>query len=115
MSASQGCEPWPGELDALPPQQCLECFEKLRTVPDLPRRELPFEAERRQDAGGLPHVPFDGVQAEGAVGDVRDAEVLPARAQVLDAPGNHRPERDLERPAAEVEVAGPADPRVEVD
>src|SRR5687768_11764245 len=103
MSTSQGGEPWPGELDALPPQQCLKRSEKLRTVPDGSRRKFSFETEGRQDSGGLPHVPFDGVKAEGAVGDVRDAEVLPARQQVLDAHRDHGAQRDLEGPAAEVE------------
>ena len=61
--------------------------------------------------GRLADVPFDRMHAEGAVGDVRDAEVLAARQQVLDAHRDHRAERDLERPAAEVEVAGAADAR----
>ena len=43
-----------------------------------------------------PDAPFDRMDAEGAIGDVRDAEILPAGQQVLDADRDHRAERDLE-------------------
>ena len=41
--------------------------------------------ERSQRPGGLAHAPLDGMQAEGAVRDVRHAQVLAGRQQVLEA------------------------------
>ena len=91
-------------------------FEKLRTIPDRPRRDASVRGRTPPGCpAASPTFHSTGMHAEGAVGDVRDAEVLPARQQVLDAHRDHRAERDLERPAAEVEVAGAADAGMEID
>src|SRR4051812_13287364 len=87
----------------------------MLAIPDGPGSLLPFEAERGQDARRLTDVPFDGMNAEGSVGDVRDAQVFAARKQVLDANRDHGPERDLERPAPEIDVARSAGARMEID
>ena len=73
------------------------------------------EAERGQRAGRLADVPLDRVQPVAAVGDVRDAEVLARRQQVLDAPRDQGAERDLERQRADVDVVVAAAAGVQVD
>src|SRR6185312_11480688 len=112
MNTSQRFEGRPGELDALSDQQRLIVLQEMLAIPDGPGRLFPFEAERRQHARRLADAPFDRMNAERAVGDVRDPEVLPPGEQVLDADRNHRAERDLEGPAAEIEVAGAAGARM---
>ena len=72
-------------------------------------------AERGEVAGRLAGVPLDRVQAEGAVGDVRGAEALAGRDQVLEPLRDQRGERQLERAAGDVEVGVPAGRRVQVD
>src|SRR6185312_68432 len=115
MTASERLERRPGELDTLLPQQGLEFFEKRGSVPDLPRHEFPFKAEACEKTGGLADVPFHRMEAECTIGDVRHAKVLSARQQVFHPHWDHGAQRDLKRPAAEVEVAGPTNPWVEVD
>ena len=69
---------------------------------------LSLEAERREEPGDLADVPFDRVQAEAPLVMCVTPRFLPPGQQVLDAHRDQRAERDLERPAAEVEVAGAA-------
>ena len=96
-------------------QQQLELLETFRAIPDRPRCGVPLQAECCQYPGDFADVPFDRVDPERAIGDVGDAKVLSAWQQVLDPHGDHRAERDLEWPAAEIEVAGSADPGMQVD
>src|SRR6185437_1605754 len=105
----------PRELDAFAGEECLEGFEELRTMSDCARYMMPLQAERGEQAGRFANIPFDGMNAERAVRDVRNAQVLAAGQQILDPDGQHGPEGDLKRPTADVEVAAAADPRMEID
>ena len=98
-----------------PPQQRLKLVEKRAAIPDRPRREPRVRGRRLPGARRPRRRSIRRMHAKRPVRDVRDAEVLAARQQVLDADRDHRAERDLERPAAEVEVAGAADARMEID
>lgn len=97
-------------MDPLASEEGLKLVEKGWGAADLPGRDAALQAERHDRPGGFADAPFDGMEAEGAVGDVRHAEVLAGGEQVLDPDRHERAERDLERPAAEVEVSGAACP-----
>src|SRR5689334_10420737 len=108
-------EQWPGQFDALSHQQRLEFVQERRAISHRPRHDVPVDAERREESRSLADVPFDWMNAERSVGNVRDAEILSARQQVLDPHRNEGPERNLERPAAEIQRTGAADAGMEVD
>jgi hypothetical protein len=74
-----------------------------------------LQAIRGQQACHLADVPLDGMQPKRAVGDVRDSEVLAAGQDILHADRNHRAERDLEGPAADVEIRSTRRARMQID
>src|SRR5690242_14338644 len=90
-------------------------MEKLEPIPDRSRSQAALEAERAEKPGHFAHVPLDRMDPERAIGNVGHAEVLSAGQQIFAPDRNHRPERDLEWPAPEIEVAGSADPGMKVD
>src|SRR5262249_31577586 len=69
-------QPWPVDFHALRLQQRLEFGEHLRIVPQAPRRFLFPPREPRGISGCLANVPFNGVKAVTAVGDVGNAQIL---------------------------------------
>src|SRR5690606_2628047 len=86
-------------------QQCLEVTQVRVSIADLTRRQAMAQAVSGQRTGGLADVPFDRMQPVTTVGDMRDAEVLAGRQQVVDPSGDERAERNLVRPVGDVEVA----------
>src|SRR4051812_33452429 len=102
---STGTSHWPeqrpGQFDALSHQQRLEFVQERRAISYGSRRNVPVDAERREESRSLAHVPFDRMNAERSVRNVRDAQTLSSRQQVLDPYRNEGSERNLERPAAE--------------
>jgi hypothetical protein len=93
----------------------LERAEQFPVLAHGVGRHVSVGAERGERAGRLADVPFHGVEAVRAVGDVGRAEVLVAGQQVRHPPRQERAERDLERTAADVEVALALRGRVQVD
>src|SRR4051812_26898384 len=112
---SDRLEQRPGQFDALLDEQRLEIVQQRSAVPHGSRCNMSVDAERREESRCLTHVPFDGMNAKCSVRDVRDAEILSSGQEVLDPHGNECPERNLERPAPEIEIAGAADTGMKVD
>ena len=81
---SAGRDLRPGDLDALRLDSALEILQQFLVVPDLPRRPARRDGVRRRAARRFADVPFHRMQPVAAVGDVRHAEVLARRQQVLD-------------------------------
>ena len=84
-------------------------------ISDRPRRYFAVETERHKEPGGLADVPFNGMHPERAVGDMGHAEILSAGQEILEAHGDHCAQRNLKRPAAEIEIACPADSGMEIN
>src|SRR5690606_1963451 len=115
IKRSQGRKRRPSEGNALIAEQGLEILEQRLRVSDGARRDLALQAECSEQARGLAHIPFHMMHAIGAVRDVRNAQALAARKQILHPDRYQRAERDLKWPTPEIQIALAADARVEID
>src|SRR6266540_1573984 len=106
--ASARGEAGPVELHAVPAEEPLALFQEGAVVADAAGRLAAVEGKSRHRSRRLADVPLDGVEAIAAVREVRDAQVLRAREEVLQAPRDERAEGDLEGERAHVDVVVPA-------
>ena len=97
-------QPRPPQFDALILEQALERRGSSIVVAYLARGDALVETMDGQAPGCLADVPLDWVQAVTADRDVRRPNVLGGRQQVLDADRDQGRERDLERPAWQVDI-----------
>src|SRR6476661_431358 len=106
----------PGEIDPEPAcQEVLEVGEVGLAVPNLPRQEIPIQAAGGKRACCLAYVPFHRVKPVAPIRDVRCADVLAGRQQVLHPLWNQCPEWELEWVAADVNIVPQARAGVKID
>ncbi len=74
-----------------------------------------LEAKRRKRARGFADSPLDGMKAKTSVRDMRCAQILARRQQVLDSARDQGTQRDLKRQRADVDVVVAARAGVQVD
>src|SRR5690349_18517595 len=104
----------PVQLDTPRLQAALELLQ-VRLLPHGHRPDTVLQAPGRKGPRGLPGPPLDRVQPVAPVGDVRGADALARRQQVLHPLRHERPERDLEGVRRDVQVAAPGRAGVQVD
>jgi hypothetical protein len=93
----------------------LEFFEHASVVPDSPRERLTLQTKRRKQSRRFTDIPLNMMYAVRTIGDMSDTQVLTAGDEVLHTDGNQGTERNLKRPASQVQIPPTADPWVEID
>src|SRR5689334_7283351 len=87
----------PVEWDALLKQLALKFTAAWKVLIHVPRKALASEAEGGEQPGRLADVPFDGMEAVGAVCEMRCPQILAGRQQVGHTFRYERSQRNLER------------------
>src|SRR5688572_828565 len=94
--ALDGVRPGPLQLEALLNAERLEGLELGLVLADLVRFQPFLQAVGGEEAGGFANVPFHGMEAVAAVGDVGDTQVLAGRKKIAQAHGRQRAEWNAE-------------------
>src|SRR5687768_7623920 len=113
--ALDGVRPRPLQLKALCHAERLEGLELGLVLAYLVRLQPFLQAVGGEEAGGFADVPFYGVEAVAAVGDVGDTQVLAGRKEIAQAHGKQRAEWNAEGQRIDVDVVVERGRGVEID